>query len=166
MVWRALRDPDPDCTGFKNSDQRSGFNYFRIWDSNLVWNDLEIGTRLVFVAQKTAPEICIKTVTLRFVPFHFVPCHFVPVISSLGHFARGHFVPWSFRPLLLHHPLPFNMCKIILKCVTRFSVFTRCNVVGTWSREYQLSSSYYYYSYSSYSYHSLYNYCTIALFQL
>jgi hypothetical protein len=31
-----------------------------------------------------------------------------PVISS-----PGHLVPWSSRPLLSHHPIQFNMCKII-----------------------------------------------------
>jgi hypothetical protein len=31
-----------------------------------------------------------------------------PIISS-----PGHLVPWSFRPLLSHHPNQFHMCKII-----------------------------------------------------
>jgi hypothetical protein len=31
-----------------------------------------------------------------------------PVISS-----PGHLVPWSFRPLLSHHPIQFHTCKII-----------------------------------------------------
>jgi hypothetical protein len=31
-----------------------------------------------------------------------------PVISS-----PGHLVPWSFRPLLSHHPIQFHMCKLI-----------------------------------------------------
>jgi hypothetical protein len=35
-----------------------------------------------------------------------------------------------------------------------YLVFTRCDVVGTWSREYQLSSSYYYYSHSHSHSHS------------
>jgi hypothetical protein len=34
-----------------------------------------------------------------------------PVIWS-----PGHLVPWLFCPLLSHHPFPFYMCKIILKC--------------------------------------------------
>jgi hypothetical protein len=38
------------------------------------------------------------------------------------------------------------------------SIFTRCDVVGTWSREYQLSSSS-----SSSSYHSLFYDCTMGL---
>jgi hypothetical protein len=58
-------------------------------------------------------EMCIQTVTLRFVPFHFVPGHFVPVILSHAHLVPGHFVPWSFRLLLSHHLLPFHMSKII-----------------------------------------------------
>jgi hypothetical protein len=37
-----------------------------------------------------------------------------PVISS-----PGHLVPWSFCPLLSHHPNQFHMCKII-----QFHMFT------------------------------------------
>jgi hypothetical protein len=62
--------------------------------------------------------------------------------------------------------LPGEMLNSAAECADRARIelirliFTRCDVVGTCSREYQLSSS----SSSSSSYHSLFYDCTIGLF--
>jgi hypothetical protein len=47
-----------------------------------------------------------------------------PVISSLGHL-----VPWSFRPLLSHHPIQFHMCKIIQFHICKIIKFHMCKII-------------------------------------